>query len=193
MSLSISIRERTYSRLVSRFKNYCAASCHLGAFPRIYRTHQIAIELRKRQQRGPQPVQDLNHHVNTSLGRLIESCMAFDPAKRPQSAEELKLSLQSELSVERHSRRWIRAHRRLSWTALLLGLTVTGLFVYEVATRDDYYIRQLRLGSLAVEQGQYTEAVDHYSAAVDSFEDVPHSHPGRVGSLFARGRAALAG
>ena len=60
-----------------------------GAIPRDGPLEEMASQLRQQQAKGPQPIRSLNGQVDRRLARLVESCLAFDPEHRPQTAQQL--------------------------------------------------------------------------------------------------------
>ncbi len=153
-----------------------------GSIARDQPLEETAIRLRKQQESGPRPVRDLNGRVDRRLARLVESCLAFEPERRPQTAQQLAAALRRELSLPRRGRRWIGNHRGLvvglGAALLSLSLAVT-LFL---ALRPPYSVRQLQLGLARIEQGEYAAAVDYLSNSI-------RSNPNSSEALFARGRA----
>ncbi len=143
---------------------------------------QLALELYQRQKEGPRPIREYNRHVDSRLARLIESCLAFDPDRRPGTANELATALRRELTLVRRCRRWMGNHRRLvggTTTMMLTLLLATSLFL---ALRPSYSVRQLQLGFAFTEKGQYRLAVDCLSNSV-------RADPNSSEALFLRGRA----
>ena len=142
----------------------------------------LAFQLHQQQQQGPRPIRQYNRQVDPRLARLVESCLAFEPDARPETAHALAAAFRKELTPVRRTRRWMGNHRRLvtatgaMFLAFVLG---TSLFL---ALRPSYGARQLRDGLAHERQGQYALAVD---CLTDSLRDDPNSSE----ALFARGRA----
>jgi tetratricopeptide (TPR) repeat protein len=76
--------------------------------------------LLRRQREGCRPLREHNPDVDPPLAGLIERCLAFDPAARPENAEELAAELRGHFSLRRRLRRGARARPGL--TACLAGL-----------------------------------------------------------------------
>jgi serine/threonine protein kinase/Flp pilus assembly protein TadD len=134
------------------------------------------------QRRGPRSLTALNPFVDRPLARLVAHCLAFAPAERPQSARELAAKLRASLSRRRRATRWLGRHRGL---AILCGLMVTVLLswaVYAWWTQDPYSVRQQRQGIALYRQGDYREAIEHFTVALTHEPQSPEL-------LFARGRA----
>jgi tetratricopeptide (TPR) repeat protein len=155
-----------------------------GRIPSHLSKQGIAEELLERQRRGPRPLREVNERVEKSLGRIVESCLAFDPERRPRSAEDLAKALREELSVKRRARRWVRGHRRLAITLVLLWIAALGGLVSFWLTRQPYPARQFRLGWEAMEAGDYGRAASRFSNAWES-------DPSFIEALLYRGLAHM--
>ncbi len=59
---------------------------------------ETAEDLLARQRQGPQPLREKHSRVDARLAHWIDRCLAFDPADRPASAEELAAALHQELT-----------------------------------------------------------------------------------------------
>jgi tetratricopeptide (TPR) repeat protein len=136
----------------------------------------------ERQRQGALSLRRANPQVDHSLARLVESCLAFAPTERPQSACELAAGLRKGLSWRRRLARWVDRHRPLSAgiTAALALLIAWGTYAW--FTRVPPGVRQQRLASAAYKQGNYRAAVEHLSRALDD-------DPGSAALFFARARA----
>jgi serine/threonine protein kinase len=143
---------------------------------------ELAFQLCERQKKGPNSMLDRNGQVDLRLARLIESCLAFEPEQRPETAHEFAFALRKELAPVRRAVRWTGNHFKLvaSMSALVFAsIVAVGLFF---ALRPPYSVRQLQQGLAYSERGQYTLAVDSLS---NSIREDPTSN----NALFARGRA----
>jgi tetratricopeptide (TPR) repeat protein len=69
-----------------------------GPMPQDGDRRRTAAELLQRQKSGPRPVRKLNPHVDAALARIIQRCLAYDPAARYQSARALALALRGSKS-----------------------------------------------------------------------------------------------
>ena len=153
-----------------------------GAIQRDGPLEETASLLREQQAKGPQPIRSANGQVDRRLARLVESCLAFDPERRPQTAQQLASAFRQELSLVRRSHRWIGNHCGLVASLGVILLTITVAAIAFFAFRPPYAVRQLQLGLRQLEQGEY-------SLAVDSLNDSIISDPNSAEALFARGRA----
>lgn len=153
-----------------------------GAIPKNCSVSEAASQLRRQQTDGPEPIRELNDRADRGLTRLVESCLAFDPDCRPETAEELAAAFHRELSLPRRGRRWIGNHQGLVSgliAALLSILLATVLFF---AMRPPYSARQLQLGLHCLDRGKYAEAIDYLGNSL-------YADPTSSEALFARGRA----
>ncbi len=126
-----------------------------GAIPSSPFLDELARQLHQRQMEGPRPIREHNNQVDSRLAHLIESCLAFEPDRRPETAHELATALRRELTLVRRSRRWMGNHRKLVGGAVTLSLALIVAIGLFFALRPSYSVRQLRLGHTFVENGQY--------------------------------------
>src|SRR5262249_20429936 len=137
-------------------------------------------QLLERQQAGPRPSRQANPLVDRSAARLVERCLAYAPADRPQSAAALAADLKRCLSPLRRVRRWTSRHPRRALATLfvfLAALLAGGLFWFSL---PPYEVRELNRGLEAYRQEEYSRAVGHFSKALKA-------DPGLARALFARG------
>jgi hypothetical protein len=83
----------------------------------------MCLHLLTRQNHPPRPLRSFNPGVDADLRRLVEKCLAFDPAKRPKSAEEMIAALEQIGARLRRERQ-----RRTRLPGLVVG-TLLGLLV----------------------------------------------------------------
>ena len=91
----------------------------------------LVLQIYRRQKQGPRPIREKNNQVDSRLARLIESCLAFEPSRRPETAHDLAVELRGELTLVRRSRRWMVNHPRpvVGTASIVLTLILTvGLF-----------------------------------------------------------------
>ena len=153
-----------------------------GPMPQGRSIKEAAAELHRRQAKGPQPIRQWNKHVDRRLARLVESCLAFEPDQRPETAQRLAVLLRRELSLTRRSRRWTGNHRGL---VLSLGsVTFSAVLAVSllVALRPSYDARQLQLGLAYCQRGEYNSAIDCLSDAIRADHNSAEA-------LYARGLA----
>src|SRR5262249_43924064 len=112
-----------------------------------------------------------------AVAQLIERCLAFDPAKRPDAAT-LAAGLRRHFARPRWS-----AWRRVALLAASLLVVVATAGVLAVSGPSPE--RDFRRGQEALRAGDWSEA-DRY------FDRVLQADPSRADAWFARGRARLA-
>ena len=111
---------------------------------------EIATRLLERQQQGMPAIRELNPQVDIRLASIIERCLAFDPADRWQTPEQLAEALAEHQRPSQQLRRWFDRHRRTVLaisSVLLVSLGAVGGFL---ATREPEDDRQMRLGQTAL-------------------------------------------
>lgn len=188
-----------------------------GPVPTGLTRKQDMQQLLERQQRGPAPLCKANRQVWPDLARVVEQCLAFDPADRPQSAGELAAALRRELSARVRPARLVRRRKRLALAAcgiaLLAGLAFLGPPPRESASRaasvptsrpdaQAGFVGDAGLGAVAhaarrryvLERGVEGLQSGRYEVAIAHFDRLLGENPEDVDALFARGRArTLAG
>jgi serine/threonine protein kinase len=153
-----------------------------GEIPWKLPLDELAFQLYQRQKEGAVPIRTSDSQVDSRLAQLVESCLAFEPEGRPETAHELATALRAELTFMRRSRRWMGNHRRLVVGAATTFLTLTLAVTLFFALRPPYSVRQLQLGLAYSEQGKYVLAVDFLSNSLQA-------NPRSGEALFARGMA----
>lgn len=143
-----------------------------GPFPNRQTQRERRNYLLKRQREGPRSVRQFNRQVDRLLARTIESCVAYNPRERPQTADELAALFRKCASWSWRSCRWLKSHPRLlSLAAALLvsSATAAGTIIVSLPPPSE---RLLQRGLAAYQQGQYQEAVHHLgqSAAADAHQ-----------------------
>lgn len=153
-----------------------------GPLPPKMSTQQLRQWLLERQ-RGHVPAVHLaNPRVDRTLARLVQRCLAYHPADRPQSAAELAAELRRALSWHRRTGRWVTRRRRSVVAAIGVMVVLTGLAGYALAQRPPYSVREYRAGLTTYQQGDYQRAVERFNRSLGSA-------PGIADALYARGRA----
>ena len=77
-----------------------------GEIPCNLPAEEVARRLHQRQQAGPTPLMALNGQVDSQTARLIQSGLAFEPDRRPESAWALADGLRKQLSAWRALAGW---------------------------------------------------------------------------------------
>jgi serine/threonine protein kinase len=137
---------------------------------------ELRAQLLERQRDGCKSLRAASPLVDKALARLVERCLAYNPKDRPE-ALELAQSLRRSLSWPRRLRRWFRRHARAvavtGCLAALLSLPVGYVF----SVRDPYSVRQFHQGLEAYRQGDYDQAIQFCSRALEA-------EPPKVQELF---------
>lgn len=142
----------------------------------------MGAALLEQQQLGPRPLAERCSGVDSALVRLVERCLAFDPAARPQTAGELANALAAQLGLMPRTRRWVRSHRRTVYTSILLTAALAGIAAGYIYTRDPYWVRMYHAGQQAFVAGKYDQAIDYLTQSA-----AEHPHDGAL--LVLRGQA----
>jgi len=127
---------------------------------------EIPVWLRQQQAKGPLPAQQYNRQIDGRLARLVESCLAFDPALRPANAEALAVALRRELTPSRRTRRWLVVHRRLSLAIASAALTMMLAMTAFLVLRPPYATRQFHEGLTYGQAGKDAQALDCLNASL---------------------------
>lgn len=145
---------------------------------------EIANQLIEAQSKGPLPLHTCNTRVNRRLEKLVNDCLAYDPAQRPKSAKILVHALAKELHLYRRFARWMGSHRwQTSMMALcfvILVISIASFYVF----RDPYSVQQSKYGIQLYNQGKY-------ELAIQSLGNSLSSDPTQPNVLLARGKAHL--
>ncbi len=153
-----------------------------GSLPRAVLEREYCDLLIEKQTAGPRPIRQFNRDLDPWQARIIQRCLAFDPAQRFQSAAELGAALRRSLSRPRRSYRWVMRHGLSLAVAAAVTLTVGAALGIGMKQRQPYPVRELQAGIEADRRGDYQEAVKHCNLALDAD---PHWSE----ALFLRGRA----
>jgi serine/threonine protein kinase len=148
-----------------------------GPFPGRWGEAQVRAHQGERQRAGPGPLRRFNPAVPRSLARVIEGCLAYDPARRPRSAQELAAALR------RCVGRAQRARRGRAWlcaTGAALALAVAGANLLPLGGVSGPAAREE--GWAAYRAGRYEEALSYFTQAAEA-------DPNDAEAYFACGRA----
>jgi serine/threonine protein kinase/Tfp pilus assembly protein PilF len=133
-----------------------------------------------RQERGPAPLCRRSPSVDPAAAAVVERCLQLDPAKRPQSANELVGQLKRALSVRRRIARWSRGHQIVSAAIGAVACFVLALATVMIANRDPNFVRERKAGFAALKNGALDEAIDNFSQAIKDKPDDLRSLVGRA-------------
>jgi tetratricopeptide (TPR) repeat protein len=150
-------------------------------FPQGMGRRKLARWLLGRQQDGAAPVRQLNPGLDRAVARVLDRCLAHDPARRP-SARELAEALRRALTPPSRAVRAVRAHPRALTGVAAAALTALGLTLFGLAQAGPAHVRSLQAGQQAYRAGGYAEAAGHFSRVLEL-----EGPSARV--LYARGRA----
>ncbi|MBO0700090.1 MAG: protein kinase [Zavarzinella sp.] len=128
-----------------------------GRFPKSRSVRTVAEEMLARQRLGVRPLRERNPDVPHRLARLVERCLAFDPADRPQSAYAVAAELKHCYSARKRALQFLATRPgRVAVTAAAVGLiSVASWLVSAQARATPDYRRE---GLAALTQGRYADA-----------------------------------
>src|SRR5262245_2203300 len=129
-----------------------------GRFPKSRSVRTVAEEMLARQRLGVRPVRERNPDVPARLARLVESCLKFDPADRPQTAADVAAELRHCYSAKKRAAQFVGSRSgRAVITAAAIGLfsAVTWLATAEARPASTDY-RGAGIGAIA--DGRYADA-----------------------------------
>jgi serine/threonine protein kinase len=132
---------------------------------------QFIESLLEEQKQGPARLASDSGRVDPSLDALIRRCLAFDPAGRLQSAEELSRRLAAELKPRRRFVRGLRSHRRATAGAAAVAFSAALAIVGWQFTRPPYGTRQLQAGQAAFAARNDSAAEEHLTRALKADPD----------------------
>ncbi len=153
-SVGVTLFELLYG--CSPFGEYSGDDPPLTAARRIY----------SRQQRGPGASGKPQSDDDSSVAAIIARCLEFDPARRPQSIDELRALLLDQLRFANRGRRWVRQRRRLVLSIAATGAAICLAIAGWWWTRDPFPLREFREGQVAYERGDHAAAESHLSSAL---------------------------
>jgi tetratricopeptide (TPR) repeat protein len=134
---------------------------------------EAADLLLQRQREGFLPLRQRNPYVPQEVARLIERCLAWDPAQRPQSAVELAAGLRRHFAAGPRLRRWAGRHRVLVASLAVLFLSAGAAAGAFLGMRDSLPVREHKAGLAAFQEGRYPEAQQHFERARSAAPDQP--------------------
>jgi eukaryotic-like serine/threonine-protein kinase len=158
-----------------------------GRFPRSRSVRTVADEMLARQKLGVRPLRERNPDVPHRLARLVESCLAFDPNDRPQTAAIVAAEMRKCYSARKRAMQFIGSRPgRVGVTAAAIGLVSAASWMASAQARPEFLIEDHRaIGMSAVNDGRYADAVP---ALVKATQETPDD----ADAWLALGRARLA-
>lgn len=104
--------------------------------------------------------------IDAGLRRIVERCLAADPADRYPAASALVADLQRQQSFLRRSRRWLRQRRRAAVALVAVVLVAVSGVSVGLACRDPFPVRQFQAGRADWDAGDLDAAASHLSQAL---------------------------
>lgn len=130
-----------------------------GRFPKSKSVRTAAEEMLARQKQGVRGVRERNPDVRHRLARLVERCLAFDPADRPATAAAVADELRRCYSAKKQALQFLGTRPgRMAVTAAAVGLFSAATWMASAEARPapvDYRA----LGMTAVADGRYASAI----------------------------------
>src|SRR5262245_20681718 len=158
-----------------------------GRFPKSRSVYTVADEMLARQKLGVRPIRERNPDVSHRLARVVERCLAYEPADRPQTAAAVAAEIKQCYSIQKQALEFLAGRPgRVAVTAATIGL-VTGATLIGTASARTITLVEDHAGSgiAAYRDGRYAEAIPALARAA---QDSPHD----AGLWLALGRARLA-
>ncbi len=138
--------------------------------PSLAKMGELQLE---QQWRGVRPLAGRYPLADAASCRLIERCLSFDPAERPQTAAELAAALESQLGPLPRTRRWMLGHRRLVYSSVLFAAALGGALAAYASTLDPSWVRHYHAGQQAYAAGQFEQALLNLNTSIASQPDQP--------------------
>jgi serine/threonine protein kinase/cytochrome c-type biogenesis protein CcmH/NrfG len=155
-----------------------------GRFPKSRSVRTVAEEMLARQKQGVRPLRERNTDVPHRLARLVERCLAFDPADRPQTAALVAAELRHCYSVRKRTMQFLASRPgRVAATAAAIGLVSAATWLASAEARP--YEDHRGAGMAALTDGRYAEATPSLLKAT-------HISPNDADVWLALGRSRLA-
>lgn len=156
-----------------------------AADPSAASSCEAAQEVLKRQLESPVSTPWQRFHVDRQLAAIVERCLAPDPQLRYASAAELAADLRRQISVAGRAKRFLRTHRALALSVVVMALIGAAGAAALLASRDPYSVRELRKGMTALSAHDYQGSIDHLTRSLEA-------DPSQPDALFARAQASVA-
>ena len=121
-----------------------------------------------RQRQRTTTLRQLCPQVDRQLAALVERCLAYEAADRPQSAAELALGLKKCRSPFNRMRRWVGRNTRMVACAGAVLALLSAAGAYAIAQREPAGLRLLRQAQEARQAGDYAGAIDAVTRALET-------------------------
>lgn len=156
-----------------------------GRFPKARSVRTAADEMLARQKTGIRPVRDRAPEIPHRLARLVERCLAFDPAERPPSAAAVAAELRRCYSVQKRALQFLGTRPgRVAVTAAAVGLVSTATWMASAEARPAA-VDHRAVGLRAVADGRWAAAIPELLVATQE-------NPADAEAWLNLGRARLA-
>jgi eukaryotic-like serine/threonine-protein kinase len=139
-----------------------------GRFPKSKSVRTVATEMLARQKAGTKPIRELNPAVTPRLARLVEKCLAFNSANRPQTAAAVAAELRHCHTMSRRARQFLNGRPgRALVTASAIAVVSTGSWYASTQTRAATVpVNYREVGMAAYNQGKMEDATAALNKAV---------------------------
>ncbi|HEX3655399.1 MAG TPA: protein kinase [Pirellulales bacterium] len=144
----------------------------------------VAATLLQKQTMPFSPARRFNRDVNRGLDGLIRDLLSFDPADRPDSADQTARLLRQQRGPTRRAIRWSLRHRKVTIGLAGTSMLVAGSSLYAWCKREPSVVREYRFALNEIASGNLESASVHLNQALNEnggFED----------ALLARGRLRI--
>ncbi len=138
-----------------------------GPLPDGPQNRAMAKWMWERQGTRPLPLGVRNRDIDPSLATLVDRCLAFDAADRPQTARELASELRRHLAPARRVKRCLRTHRWLVTVAAAALIFATGAAAYRVVNAPTPAEYAFDKGMAAYQQKDYAAANQRLTESLD--------------------------
>jgi serine/threonine protein kinase/Tfp pilus assembly protein PilF len=138
-----------------------------GPLPPENSRERLARQLLDRYGDGPEKAHGPSRGQDGSVRKILERCLEFDPACRPQSMDELEGLFRAQLKRTQRVRRWLRLHRRpVIGAAVLVVAGLLGIAGWQ-ASREPYPVREWHKGEAAFKREDYAGAAVNLTRALE--------------------------
>ncbi len=161
-----------------------------------FRTHDVAGTVDRIARSDPPPMRARSRRISKDVEAVVNKCLEKDPGKRYDAAQELKEDIDRILAgrpvkarpVGRIGRQVRRARRNplvsLLGAALVVFALITVYVAYNAAIR-----KSVSVGTRYYDEGQYSEALRSYGAALSRLKWIPFTEKSRAEVLCDLGNA----
>jgi len=145
---------------------------------------ELACRLFDGQRGGPPQVQSINRRVTRNIADAIERCLAFNPAHRIQTADELAAILGTEFGARKRITKSFRRHWFATSAGSALLFTGIGISTAFALSRPPEHERLYEEGAALFRAGQFNEATIKFDRSLTL-------SPSSSASRFNLGRSLL--